>query len=75
MSPVLKKQTIVPPPDCRWCQGTGLVYDSVPYGSGGAMLPSFCGCVEEQADEDTDEIVLSPAFAVVNTSLYDTGQP
>lgn len=73
--PPNKKQVITPKLDCRYCHGTGEVYDSVPYGSGGAMLPSFCGCVEEQADEDTDEIVLSPAFAVVNSSLYDTGQP
>ena len=51
------KQMIKPKPDCEFCYGDGMVYDSVPYGSTSALLPSFCECVEAQANED-DEIVL-----------------
>ena len=52
------KQQIKPNPECSQCHGWGTVYDTVDYGSTTAQLPSFCACVEEQADEDTDEIEL-----------------
>jgi len=51
-----KVQKIKPDPDCKWCYGDGVVYDTVDYGSTTAQLPSYCNCVEEQADEDTDDI-------------------
>ncbi len=54
-----KVQHITPKSDCPDCFGTGEVYDTVPYGSTTAQLPSFCSCVEEQADEDTDEIMIT----------------
>jgi len=54
----MKTQRIRPDPDCKQCHGEGYVYDRVPYGSTYAMLPSYCSCVEEQADEDTDEIII-----------------
>jgi len=53
-----KTQKIMPDPDCKFCRGEGMVYDTVDYGSTTAQFPTFCNCVEEQADEDTDEIVL-----------------
>jgi hypothetical protein len=54
----VKKQQIKPNPNCNNCFGWGTIYDTVDYGSTTAQLPSFCACVEEQADEDTDEIEL-----------------
>lgn len=51
-------QIIRPDSNCKYCHGTGIVYDSVDYGSTTASLPSFCDCVENQVLEDTDEIVL-----------------
>ena len=53
-----KIQYINPNPNCPDCFGTGEVYDIVPYGSTTAQLPSFCSCVEERCDEDTDEIII-----------------
>jgi len=52
---VTKIQYIKPDPDCEFCTD-GWVFDSVPYGMGNVSMPSICGCVEEQADEDTDDI-------------------
>jgi hypothetical protein len=54
----IKKQQIKPNVDCPHCHGWGTVYDTVDYGSTTAQLPSFCGCVEDQTDDDTDEIEL-----------------
>ena len=56
ITPARKVQRIKPRPDCPSCFGEGTVYDTVDYGSTTAQLPSNCACVEEQADEDTDEI-------------------
>jgi len=53
-----KIQRITPKAGCKFCHGTGKVYDVVDYGSTTARLPSFCECVEDQADEDTDDIEL-----------------
>ncbi|MBM3136528.1 MAG: hypothetical protein FJZ89_14855 [Chloroflexi bacterium] len=58
VTPSKKIQRIRPAPNCPHCFGEGRVYDPVPYGSGSTLLPSFCQCVEEQADEDTDEIII-----------------
>ena len=57
----MKTQFITPNPDCPDCFGTGEVTDIVPYGSTTANLISWCECVEKQADEDTDEIVIEEA--------------
>jgi hypothetical protein len=54
----MKAQKITPKAGCPHCHGTGMVYDIVDYGSTTARLPSFYECVEDQADEDTDEIEL-----------------
>jgi hypothetical protein len=51
-------QKITPEPGCKYCHGTGMVYDIVDYGSTTARLPSYCSCVEDQADEDADDIEL-----------------
>lgn len=53
---------ITPLADCRYCHGSGIVYDIVPYGSTTASMPSDCGCIWEQVpyfndDEDDIEIV------------------
>lgn len=53
-----KAQVIKPVQSCPHCRGEGQVYDSVPWGATTTLMPSFCTCVEEQCDEDTDEIVL-----------------
>lgn len=45
---------IKPDPNCKWCRGSGIVYDSVSYGSTTAQLPSTCECVEAQVPEDYD---------------------
>jgi hypothetical protein len=55
----MKTQTITPDPNCEFCQGEGMVYDSVTYGSANWGMPSFCECVENQANEE-DDIVLKP---------------
>ena len=54
----MKKEYIKPVPDCEFCHGEGTVYDPVDYGSTTVQMSSFCNCVEEQADENTEEIVL-----------------
>ena len=54
-----KVQKITPDPNCEFCNGDGVVYDSVPYGSTSVSMESYCGCVEEQANED-DDIVIVP---------------
>jgi len=51
-------QKITPKAGCRSCHGSGLVYDVVDYGSTTARLESFCECVEDQADDPTEEIEL-----------------
>jgi len=57
--------------DCHYCHGSGTVYDSVPYGSTTADMPSTCGCVEEQVPEEfndfTDEIEVIPSRHFVST--------
>jgi hypothetical protein len=45
---------IKPKKNCKWCCGSGIVYDSVPYGSTSADLDSCCECIEEQVPEDFD---------------------
>lgn len=57
-----KIQTIKPDPNCTFCHGEGTVYDTVDYGSTTAQLPSYCDCVESQADEDTDDIEINIPF-------------
>ena len=44
-------------PNCKYCHGSGTVYDTVPYGSTTASLPSNCNCVEEQLPEEFDDQV------------------
>lgn len=51
-------QKIYPKQDCPYCHGDGEVFDIVPYGSTTASFPSWCECVESQADEDIEEIEL-----------------
>lgn len=53
-------QVIQPKQDCPFCHGTGEVNDWVPapFSSGNVPMPSLCGCVEEQTDDDTDEVLL-----------------
>jgi len=46
---------IIPDQKCKFCQGYGLVYDTVPYGSGSASLPSLCNCIEAQIPADCDD--------------------
>lgn len=46
---------IKPKPGCKYCHGTGDVYDAVPYGSTTAWLPSLCDCVCDQIPEDFDD--------------------
>lgn len=50
----METMKIKPDPNCKYCHGTGEVYDTVDYGSTVAYLPSFCSCVEEQIPEDWD---------------------
>lgn len=53
-----KVQLITPKAGCKFCHGTGIIYDIVDYGSTTARLPSFCDCVEDQVDDDTDNVEL-----------------
>ena len=53
-----KVQKIKPDLHCEYCHGSGEVYDSVPYGMGNTLMASWCSCVEEQVDQDTDDIQL-----------------
>ena len=46
---------IKPVPGCKYCHGSGEVYDIVPYGSTVAYLPSICICVEDQIPDDFDD--------------------
>ena len=49
---------IKPKKDCKACHGTGIVSDSVPWGSTTASLDSYCDCVLEQVEDDAQEIEL-----------------
>ena len=40
-------------PTCKFCRGTGVVYDTVDYGSTTAQMPSTCECVEDVEDADS----------------------
>ncbi len=44
-------------PNCKACYGSGTVYDTVPYGSTTAQMPSTCSCVEEQLPEGFNDMV------------------
>lgn len=55
-------------PECKWCHGEGVVYDSVPYGDTTAQFPTTCeACIEwniEQGlidEEDIDDVELWPS--------------
>ena len=48
---------VTPNPGCKHCRGSGTVYDTVPYGSTTAQMPSDCSCIEEQLPEEFDEMV------------------
>ena len=69
----MKKQQIKPNPNCNDCFGWGTIYDTVDYGSTTAQLPSFCACVEDQADEDTDEIelIFDPVEECAEEAFYE----
>ena len=60
-------ERITPDPNCKTCHGTGFVTDWVPmpFGSGNCSMETFCGCVEDQLqDEDADiEIVYPEGYA------------
>ena len=61
---------ITPNPNCKFCHGSGTVYDIVDYGSTTASMPSDCGCVDEQLPEDfdylTDEVeIVQPDRMIV----------
>lgn len=45
---------IQPDPNCKYCNGTGEVWDVVDYGSTTASFPSLCSCVEDQIPEEWD---------------------
>lgn len=53
---------IRPNPQCKQCHGEGEVFDSVPYGSTIAYLPSFCHCVEEQIEEGQEDCEIELVF-------------
>mgnify|MGYP001559827448 FL=1 len=42
---------------CKFCHGSGTVYDTVPYGSTTAQMPSDCDCVKQQLPEEFDYLV------------------
>lgn len=67
-----KVQVIQPKQDCPFCHGTGEVNDLVPapFGSGNVPMPSLCGCVEEQTDEDTDEVLLDLDYETDKDHTY-----
>jgi hypothetical protein len=39
-------------PWCKQCHGSGVVYDTVDYGSTTVQMPSVCECVGEDEDDD-----------------------
>ncbi len=39
--------------NCKFCHGDGTFYDTVPYGSTTAQLPSDCECIFEDIDDIT----------------------
>ena len=60
---------IKPDPECKYCHG--MVYDIVDFGSTTAMLPSFCGCIEEQIPEGYDGILRSFPM-ILRRSIYSS---
>jgi hypothetical protein len=53
----MNKITVKPNPDCKYCHGTGMTFDSVPYGMGHVQMPSTCDCVLEQLTEAQNELL------------------
>lgn len=48
------KLELYPDPDCKFCHGTGEVYDWIGDGAFKVSMPSDCDCVTSQIP-DTDE--------------------
>jgi len=53
-------QEITPVVNCRYCHGSGVATDWVPYGMGNVPMDVLCGCVEDQVEEEEWEIVTGP---------------
>ncbi len=62
---------IAPNPHCKFCHGSGTVYDSVDYGSATVQMPSWCGCVEEQIPEDCADADIDITQRLQNCPLPD----
>lgn len=71
--------TIAANPDCENCQGSGEVFDWVPYRSTHVPMPSICDCVMDQVPEDwVDEEIdvlpcCRPIAVVVETHFLSHG--
>ena len=64
-----RKLVLRPSESCSYCHGSGTVYDTVPWGSTTAQMPSTCECVHDSAPADaTDEEMDN---AEIDTSAAD----
>ncbi len=48
---------VTPLASCKFCRGSGTVYDIVDWGSTTASMPSDCECIDEQLPEEFDYLV------------------
>ena len=55
--------------NCKFCHGSGTVYDWVPYGSTNVSMPSDCECVFDSAtDEELKLIDKGAEFRILEQS-------
>lgn len=50
------KYTLHAVKNCRYCHGSGTVYDTVDYGSTTAQMSSDCDCAFDQLPESFDDL-------------------
>lgn len=62
--------TIKPDPNCLACHGRGEFYDTVPYGSTTASMPSFCDCVLMQLPDVDTHIQVSLDLSEYDDSVH-----
>ena len=62
---------VTPVPGCRGCWGTGIVTDTVPWGSTAASLESYCDCVTDQVEDENEEIEIVPVEALADPFDYE----